>query len=312
MSANLGRRFRLGLFVLGSGFLFVALLWFVLQSSAQGDRVTYSILFDENVKGMSIGSRVNFQGVPIGVVKDIRFENGKTRVEVLVDPTRASIQEVTRARMDRLLVTGQVTVELEGFEPSAKRLRPGSTLQQKENPLSSLTASLPDVVAQVGTLTHKLEGTLARVDTLLADENLQRFASLLVNLDTAAEMLRARIETTGERIDETLDGARAALAQVERASAHLADATADGEAKALLAEARAAVAGLRRVESELGAMAREATALVGSVRSPVQQALAAMRGALDDVRAFARQVRLAPDSLLFGVERPAGPGGGER
>ena len=50
------RRFRLGLFVIGAGALFVALLVFILQNSLDRDRATYFILFQENVKGMVIVS----------------------------------------------------------------------------------------------------------------------------------------------------------------------------------------------------------------------------------------------------------------
>ena len=85
-----GRRFRLGLFVLGTGGMFVALLAFILQNSLHSERATYFILFEENVKGMVVGSKVNFQGVPIGVVADMRFQDGKTLVELRVDPSRAS------------------------------------------------------------------------------------------------------------------------------------------------------------------------------------------------------------------------------
>ena len=59
-------------------------------------------------------------------------------------------------------------------------------------------------------------------------------------------------------------------------------------------------------------MMREATAFTGSVRAPTHAALATLRRALDDVRTLARQLKLAPDSLLFGVERPASPLGGGR
>ncbi len=63
---------------------------------------------------------------------------------------------------------------------------------------------------------------------------------------------------------------------------------------------------------ELAATLREVQSLAGGLRGPVQTALSSLRLALDDVRGFARQLRLAPDSLLFGVQRPAAPPGGER
>ena len=152
------RRFRLGLFVLGAGSLFVALLAFILQNSLNVERATYFIVFQENVKGMVAGSKVNFQGVPIGVVRDIRFQDGKTVVELRVDPSRATIQDVTTARMDRLLVTGQVTIELEGYGAKGRPLPPGSFVQTKGDPLSSLTGSIPEVVDRAVTSLQRRPG----------------------------------------------------------------------------------------------------------------------------------------------------------
>ena len=71
-----GRRFRVGLLVLGAGALFVALLTFVVGKGVASNTVAYYILFDDNVKGMALGSKVNFQGVPIGSVSDIRSAPG--------------------------------------------------------------------------------------------------------------------------------------------------------------------------------------------------------------------------------------------
>jgi phospholipid/cholesterol/gamma-HCH transport system substrate-binding protein len=273
------RRFRLGLFVLGTGGLFVALLAFILQNSLSSERASYFILFAQNVKGLVTGSRVNFQGVPIGQVRDIRFQDGKTLVELRVDPSRASIQDVTCARMDRLLVTGQVTIELEGYTASGRPLAPGAVLQVKEDPMQALTASIPEVVDRAATLLQRLDTLVGRAESLVGDDN------------------RAAVAAT--------------LGHLQRTAARLEQETAT-EAGALLRDGRAAVADVRRVGTELQALAREATALAGGVRGPLQGVLVGFRAACDDVRALARQLKLAPDSLLFGVERPAAPAGGER
>ena len=96
---NRSRRFRLGLLALLTVTTFVVMLTFVLQGVMREERASYFILFDENVKGMVVGSKVNFQGVPIGMVRDIRFQGGRTKVELSIDPHRAEIQDITKARL---------------------------------------------------------------------------------------------------------------------------------------------------------------------------------------------------------------------
>jgi phospholipid/cholesterol/gamma-HCH transport system substrate-binding protein len=283
--AGRGRRFRLGLFVLGTGALFVALLVFILHNSLGRVRETYFILFTDNVKGMVVGSKVNFQGVPIGQVADMKFQDGKTLVELRVDPTRASLQDITRARMDRLLVTGQVTVELEGYGPQGRTLPAGAFIQPKEDPLHSLTASLPEVVDRAATVLARLDRVLAGAETMFGPENQEHIAKLLAHTDAAMQEL-------GEH---TLPAATAAIA----------------EAKGTAGSAQEAARAIAQLAGDARGFVREAQALAAGVRGPAQQALTGMRTTLEELRALARQLKLAPDSLLFGV-RPAAPAGGER
>ncbi len=289
---NRGRRFRLGLFVLGTGALFVGLLAFILQNSLSRARMTYFILFHENVKGMVIGSKVNFQGVPIGVVADMRFQDGKTLVELRVDPSRANVQDVTRARMDRLLVTGQVTVELEGYGAAGKSLTAGAFIEPKEDPLHALTASLPEVVDQAASVLARLDRVLGHAETMLGATNQAHVEAMLAHAEHAAAELAER----------TVPGVTALLAQ---------STAAVSQAKGVATSAQETLAALARLEGDLRGFLHEASALASGLRGPVQTALASLRTSLDEMRGLARQLKLAPDSLLFGV-RPAAPAGGER
>ncbi|HEB53406.1 MAG TPA: MCE family protein [bacterium] len=294
------RRFRLGLYVLAAGGLFVALLTFILHNSLDGARASYFIMFDENVKGMVVGSKVNFQGVPIGVVSDMRFQDGKTLVELRVDPTRARIQDVTRARMDRLLVTGQVTVELEGYAPDGRPLASGAFIEPKDDPLNALMkTSLPEVVAQASVVMSRLDRVLANVEVLLGEDTQRRVAAILANAERASRGLaEGAVPAIEELVADARKAVRAAQATAEQAG---------GSARALT-ETLAAV---QRLEADVRGLLRESTAVVAGVRGPALQAFAGVRTALDDLRGLLRQLKLAPDSLLFGV-RPASPPGGDR
>jgi len=62
------RQLRVGLLVIACSVTFVTLLAFIAGSALHQDVHSYFILYEENVKGMVVGSKVNFQGVPIGSV----------------------------------------------------------------------------------------------------------------------------------------------------------------------------------------------------------------------------------------------------
>ncbi|MBL8753637.1 MAG: hypothetical protein JNK15_10070, partial [Planctomycetes bacterium] len=117
----------------------------------------------------------------------------------------------------------------------------------------------------------------------------------------------------------------AALANCERATAELADRTmpaatalftdargAVGDVRGVAARAQDALAVVQRLEGDCARLLRETTALAAGLRGPSQTALTGVRTALDELRSLVRQLRLAPDSLLFGVQRPAAPAGGDR
>lgn len=299
MHPGMQRRFRLGLYVLGTAALFVGLLVFILHNSLDGERASYFILFRENVKGMVIGSKVNFQGVPIGVVSDMRFQDGQTLVELRVDPSRAAIQDQTLARMDRLLVTGQVTVELEGYGPEGKPLQPGSFIQPKEDPLHALTASLPEVMDQAAKVLRRLDNLLAAGEEVFGPHNREQLASMLRHGDAIVGGLAER---TLPEVDALVADARRAVQAIE-GTAH-----AGGGSAAAIRDAADALA---RLEGDARQLLRESTAVVSGVRGPSLAAFAGLRSTLDDLRGLLRQLKLAPDSLLFGVS-PAAPGGGER
>lgn len=309
-----GRHFRVGLLVLVAAGLFLGLLLFVLGKGAGGERETYYIQFAENVKGMVLGSKVNFQGVPLGTVRDIRFEAGKTLVELSVDPSRGTIQDVTRARLDRLLVTGQVTVELEGWSETGRSLPPHSYIQPTADPLHRLTRSLPEVMDEVMALVHQLKQTTERVDGMLAGEVGQRLGSTLANLDAAAALLPERIGRTADRLDELLAAGAGAARAVDAAAAAVAGTAGGPETRALLLDARAAIATLQDNQRRLDGLLGEATALLAGLRSPATAAVQSVRTALDEARGLLRTLRLAPNTLLHGIDRPAevpaAPGGG--
>jgi len=294
------RRFRLGLFVLGTAAMFVALLVFIMQNSFDRERHSYFIMFRENVKGMVIGSKVNFQGVPIGVVADMRFQAGNTLVELSVDPARSSIQDVTRARMDRLLVTGQVSVELEGYDGDGKSLPPNSFIEPKEDPLNSLKASLPEVVAQAALVLQRLDNVLGNVEAVLSAGNQAKVTAILAHTERATQMLS---EQTMPQMADLLADTRRTI-QAAEGTAHAATHSAEAVAVTL--------ASVERLEGDLHELLRESTAIVASVRGPALATFSGFRSTLDDLRGLLRQLQLAPDSLLFGMTRPASPMGGNR
>lgn len=281
-----GRHFRVGLLAVVSAALMVATVLFLIGAGAGARQLEYQIEFHENTKGMQVGSRVNFQGVPVGAVADMRFEAGKTLVRIAVDPERCVVQDVTRARMDRLLVTGQVTVELEGWSRAGRALPDGAMIAAKESPMDRLAKTLPELMQQADHLLDQWLVSSQAMNALLSEANRRRVDAILAHAEQASA---------------TLPGELAATLQ---------------ESRAALAEARAALARTAGLERRLDLLAGEAHGALANSRAPLLEVLHALRDSLAEVQRLARHLRLAPSSVLFGTTvkdleiAPAPPGGG--
>ncbi|MEM7203842.1 MAG: MlaD family protein [Planctomycetota bacterium] len=308
----------MGLLLVGSAVLFAVLLVGIVGVSFGSDKARYRMLFDESVKGLVVGSRVNFQGVPIGAVSDLRFVDGSTMVEIEVDRERAILQEDTVASLDRAFVTGQVTIELEGYRSDATPLVEGGQILTAPSALTELTRSMPDVIASFEGLLGELRGLAARGRALLDDDNTARLARTLQNFERASEVLPdrlagalAQIEDAGRTLVPPAESAlvelqgflaegRGAVAELRETTAALRGVAAGEDAMAAVAGARRAIVGLERLEREIGAATTRVGALAAAVQPRAERVLGTAQEALLELQALARMLRAAPASLLYG------------
>jgi len=316
-----GRYFRVGLLVLGAAATFVALIAFTVGSSLHRRSLTYYIRFAENVKGMVVGSKVNFQGVPAGAVTDIRFADGQSLVEVRVGADQGVVQDVTRARLDRLLVTGQVTIELEGYESGRDRLAAGAFIQPTQNPMSELTKSLPGVVDSVPLVLREVHDLVARLNGLLDDDNCLRIDRTLANLERATSRLPGAIDAVARPVEraaleltDVMKQADAALYEVRAGVGELRALIGGEAAERLLVGLGDTATRLAATQNGFELLIAESRSLLANNRAPIGDVLAGLRDAARDVKTLAKLLQLAPSSLLYGRQTndPAAPppGGG--
>lgn len=300
--------YRVGLALVTLSIAFAALVTFILGGGVQTS-MTYFIAFEENVKGMVVGSKVNFQGVPAGVVRDIRFRDGESLVQIAVAPDKCLVQEVTRARLDRLLVTGQVTVELEGFERGRSRLPASSFIATRQSPIGELTRSLPEVLAGLPSLLRQIEAVATGLAATLDPTTQQHLQSTVANLDAITTRLVPVADAAAGPLAEAMAAVPSVLVRVSAALEEMQCGIA--ELRALVAgdDARAALRDVAGVAARLDGLERGAEALVADLRSLVAgsrgnwtAALAGVRDAMRDVRGLARMLQLAPSSLIYGRE----------
>src|SRR5437667_6253640 len=157
-----------GTFVLAVIFLaFVAVLCLGRNEFSQQAK-RYYIYFRGSVAGLNKGSQVQYNGIPVGRVVDIRVDPGnleQIQVTVEIDTSIVDIKSDARAYLDANILNGIATVQIRGGTRDASELvpRPGhkyAVIKAGRPELEEVKASLPELVADHKAAAHRLTDLL--------------------------------------------------------------------------------------------------------------------------------------------------------
>ena len=200
-----------GTFVLAVIFLaFVAILW--LGSTEFGQQAKrYYIFFRGSVAGLNKGSQVQYNGIPVGRVVDIRVDpNNLEQIQVMVeiDTSIVEIKSDARAFLDANILNGIATIQIRGGTLEASDLAPAPghkypVIKAGRSELEEVKASLPELVADIKAAAHSL-------NALLDEQNRQAVSDTLRNVQTITSAL---VEPSKE-VNEVVDNANKAVVEL--------------------------------------------------------------------------------------------------
>jgi phospholipid/cholesterol/gamma-HCH transport system substrate-binding protein len=175
------------------------------------DLQTYYIFFRGSVAGLTRGSAVQYNGIPVGRVTDIRLDRdnlSQIQVTVEIDSNLVEIKDDARAYLDTNILSGVSTVQIRGGTQQAKLLEPlpghrYAVIKAGQSELEAVKASLPELVADLKQVSHNL-------NSLLDERNRQAVADSLQNLRT----LTAAFADHSQDVGIILDHANAAILQL--------------------------------------------------------------------------------------------------
>jgi paraquat-inducible protein B len=332
--------FKVGVFVVVSVAALLTMLALLGGRSLFERKYIVETYFNESISGLTLGSPVEFRGVPLGTVTEIsiasnRYQPGRPIVErapyVLVrmalsgiDPAAfGQLQDAVKAGLrvqSRLAgITGQLYLSLALLDPAT---HPGIPVPWKPD-----YPYIPSAPSTSNRIIENVERVLADLQQAKIGELVQNLNRLTVALETRVDDIPAKeighetlvtlrsVRSTVARfdrliaesgLDATLRSAQRTTARAETILSNPAFDSVPGDVAALTQRTRSLVDDPRVGEVIVNAnrLLVRLDGLVDATGDDARASIEDLRAAMDNLRALTESARRYPAGLLFGDAPP--------
>jgi paraquat-inducible protein B len=317
----------IGAFILGGLALAVAAILAVGSAEFIRAHTRAVAYFRGSVQGLGVGARVEFRGVPIGKVSEIKLEidvrDQSAIIPVImdIDPHAATFiggakkEEITienavsrglRAELaQQSFVTGQMLVELDlrpdtpavMYRPDEGDLPEIPTIKSDIEQLKDVLTALP-----LRSIANSLDKAAAGIDKLLASPELSSMLKDLAGTASSAHSLMGGFKDDRAKLVEDI---HSALAAFDKAAVGLQGLSTDArqslkaiepDLRKALRSAETALQQAQRTFSETGDMLSSES----PDRVELSRILHNMSSAINSLRSFADELQRKPNAVLFG------------
>lgn len=178
-----------GTFVLLLGTGILAFFLWIAKMDFDYKLKYYTIYFPGSVTGLTLGGPVNYLGVPVGTVKNIKLDlDTPDRVNVLVGlKENISIREDSFASLELQGLTGYKFVQISGGSKDgpllkAKKGEPYPVIPSRYSGVEEIMTTLPRMV-------NKFANLIDRINATFNEANRERFSDALKNIDILVQNL---------------------------------------------------------------------------------------------------------------------------
>ena len=273
------------------------------KSSLSKQHHYYDIVFTEAVTGLSTGSPVQYNGIQVGQVSQLKLDPRDprkvlARIQIAAD---TPIKVDTRAKLGLLGLTGVAFVQLTGGAPDSPQLMP-----TPENPvpvIKSESSALTKLLASGSDVVTNLNGILDRLGRIVSQQNVDRISQTLENIDQTTTSLAAEREDLRQLIQQASE----ASVQLNKTLAGT-NKLINGPALATLQHAQAAMVSLQQTTKTLNdLLADNKDSLQSGLRGVDQigPTLRQLRATLHDIQQVTNQLQANPAAYLLGRDHPA-------
>ncbi|HET6552512.1 MAG TPA: MlaD family protein [Dyella sp.] len=281
-------------------------LW-LAKSSSDRQFAYYQVVFNEAVTGLTQGGAVQYNGIKVGDVTQLKLDKQDPRKVIAWIRLGADtpVRQDTHAKLALTGVTGLAVIQLSGGSPQSPPLEGKNgelpVIVADPSPLSRLLANGEDLVMNINDV-------IARASALLSPENMDRVSRTLDHLDKATGAIadqRDDIRALLQQLAEASKRANDTLAQTQKL-VQTTNSLVDTQGRATLDSARNALASVERVTANVDHLLSDNRASInGGIQgfSELAPAIRELRDAASSLRGVTRRLDDNPAGFLLGRDR---------
>jgi phospholipid/cholesterol/gamma-HCH transport system substrate-binding protein len=210
--SNQAQKFKIGLFVLVSLLLGVAIIIWLGASRYFEPSHIATAFFKESVQGLEAGSPVKFRGVAVGRVKTIQLAPDGRLIEVVLSLNKNfKVTSDVGIKMNLMGLTGLKYLDMDTYGAEQQR----EDIHLDFEPLFPVIPTYPSDIREIGNALDNLFQKVRDVDVRTISHHLLRITARLDKLlsDTKLESIGADLSAT---VSETKDTAKKLNQEVTR------------------------------------------------------------------------------------------------
>ncbi|WP_304639089.1 MlaD family protein [Pseudomonas sp.] len=294
----------IGLFTLLGGLAAIAFAIWIGNASTSREFNFYTVVFNEAVTGLSRGSTVQYSGIRVGDITDLRLDPRDPRrvlAEIRVG-SEVPITEDTRARLSFTGITGTSVIELSHGSPDSPLL----TAEEGENPVIIASPSpIATLLADGEDLMTNINQLVSSARLIISEDNASRIGNTLESIELATRSIAEQSSDVRTLVAELTRVSQQATRTLEQTGGLMNNANEllTGQGTRTLDGAEQALSSIARTSATLETLLSEnAEAFANGMQGlgQLEPAINELRGSLSSLRNITRRLEDNPTRFLLG------------
>lgn len=281
-------------------------LW-LAKSSVDSAFKDYEVVFNEAVTGLSKGSAVQYSGIKVGDVVQLRLDPEDPR-RVLARIRLAGdtpVKQDTQAKLALAGITGTSNIQLSGGTPESPPLEGKNgklpVIVATPSPIARLLTDSSDLMSGINELLHN-------ANQMFSPENAGRISQTLANLEQTTGVIASERDGVRDTLRQLATLSKQASATLEQTTALMRNANGllNNQGRQMFSSAEQAMQSLQQSTATIDRLLHDNQDSISSGMQGLNElapAVRELRDTLGSLRGIAQRLEANPSGYLLGRDK---------